>query len=70
MAELIASLVNGMEKQLEDGNSIFIQGFGSFEVKKKTERIAVNPNTKKRMLIPPKLILTFKPCSLLKDKYK
>lgn len=69
-SELIASLLADMTKQLEDGNSIAIQGFGTFEVKKKAERISVSPTTKQRMLVPPKLVLTYKPSTSLKDKFK
>jgi len=68
--ELISLLIQEMTKQLEDGNIIQIQGFGSFEVKKKTERISVNPTTKQRMLVPPKLVLTYKPNIALKEKFK
>lgn len=69
-SELINSFVSGMTQELEEGNSVVIQGFGSFEVKKKAERISINPNSKQRMLVPPKLVLTYKPSSALKDKFK
>ena len=69
-SELIASLLSGMSRQFEERNAISVQGFGTFEVKKKAERISVNPTTKQRMLVPPKLVLTYKPSSLLKDKFK
>lgn len=69
-SELIASLLSDMTQQLEEGNAIAVQGFGTFEVKKKAERISVNPTTKQRMLVPPKLILTYKPSTVLKDKFK
>jgi DNA-binding protein HU-beta len=59
-----------MSEQLQNNNQISIQGFGSFEVKKKTERISVNPTNKQRMLVPPKLVLTYRPSNLLKDKFK
>ena len=59
-----------MTKQLQDGDTIAIQGFGTFEVKKKMERISVNPVTQQRMLVPPKLVLTYKPSNVLKDKFK
>ncbi len=68
--ELINSLLAGMIQELEEGNAISIWGFGSFEVKKKTERILVNPVTKQRLLIPPKLILSYKPSNNLKEKFK
>jgi len=39
-------------------------------VKKKMERVVVNPATKQRKLIPPKLVLAFKPSTVLKEKMK
>ena len=59
-----------MTQELQDGKTITIQGFGTFEVKKKLERITVNPATQQRMLIPPKLVLTYKPSITLKEKFK
>lgn len=69
-SELMSSLLSGMTQQLEDGNVIAVQGFGTFEVKKKAERISVNPTSKQRMLVPPKLVLTYRPSTLLKEKFK
>lgn len=69
-SELIASLLSDMTQQLQEGNTIYIQSFGTFEVKKKAERITINPVTKLRMLVPPKLVLNYRPSSALKDKFK
>ena len=57
-----------LSENLDDENSLNVPGFGSFEVKKKLERVVVSPITKKRKLVPPKLALAFKPSSVLKDK--
>jgi nucleoid DNA-binding protein len=46
--------------ELLKNNVVSITNFGSFEVKKRNERINVHPETGKRMLIPPKLIVKFK----------
>lgn len=51
-------------------DSVSIQGFGTFEPRKKLERITVNPATGKRMLIPPRIVLTFKPGAVLKNRIK
>ena len=59
-----------MTQELEEGNVVAIQGFGSFEVKKKAERISINPASKQRMLVPPKLVLSYRPSNTLKDKFK
>jgi DNA-binding protein HU-beta len=65
------SLVLGvMVQELQDGNSVLIPDFGTFDVKKRMERISVNPTTKQRILIPPKLALNFKPTTSLKEKIK
>ena len=69
-AELIGSLLSDMVQELEEGNVIAVQGFGSFEVKKKAERNSINPASKQRMLVPPKLVLSYKPSNTLKDKFK
>ena len=68
-SELMNSLLSSMTQELEEGNVIAIQGFGSFEVKKKAERISINPASKQRMLVPPKLVLSYRPSNTLKDKF-
>lgn len=68
--QLTNTLLGEFADQMEDGSSLSIQGFGNFEVKKKMERVLVNPTTKLRMLVPPKLVLSFKPSTTLKDKLK
>ena len=68
--QLVSSVINIMTQQLQAGNTVAIQGFGTFEVRKKLERISINPATQQRMLIPPKLVLTYKPSAILKEKFK
>ena len=70
ITQTIESLLSGLVEELQNGKSVTIQGFGSFEVKKKAERISVNPTTKERMLVPPKLVLSYKPSNILKEKFK
>ncbi|MDR1883658.1 MAG: HU family DNA-binding protein [Prevotella sp.] len=65
--EATVSIING---NLESGNPINIQGFGLFETKKKGERISVNPVSKQRFLVPPKISLAFRPGQTIKDNLK
>jgi DNA-binding protein HU-beta len=58
------------QQNLSNGQTIGIQNFGTFETKSKEERISFNPITKKRMLMPPKMVVVFRPSNLLKDKIK
>jgi len=69
-SDLVSSAITVVSEQLQEGNTVVVQGFGSFEVKKKLERISVNPATKQRMLVPPKLVINFKPSNVIKDKFK
>lgn len=69
-ALLMEALAASISKMLSDGDSLSIQGFGSFEPRKKDERLSVNPSTGKRFMIPPKLVPFFRPGSSLKNKVK
>ena len=67
-SNLMLGLTAEMSAHLEEEDTVSISGFGNFEVKKKLERVVVNPSTKQRMLIPPKMVLNFKPSANLKEK--
>ena len=65
---LVNSLISSMSDHLEDNDTIALQGFGIFEVKKKNERVMVNPSNKQRILVPPKMVINFKSSPVLKNK--
>ena len=64
----VEALVDALANMLDEGATLNVQGFGTYEVKKKKERIIVHPTTKQRQLVPPKLVIAFKPSQTLKDK--
>lgn len=66
--KMVAAVIEQMGDSFEEGNSVLIANFGTFEVKKRLERIIVNPGTQQRMLVPPKLVLNFRPKESVKDK--
>ncbi len=65
---MTSDVVSAITNELTEENIVGITGFGTFEVKKKLERVLVNPATKQRMLVPPKMVVSFKPNTGLKDK--
>ena len=67
---LLDATVSAFTQELGEGNTIGIQSFGNFEVRKKEERLSVHPATQIRTLIPPKLVVNFKQSNILKDKLK
>lgn len=67
---IVTAIINTMADNFQESVNIAVPNFGNFEIKKKLERVMVNPTTQKRMLVPPKLVLTFKPVDEWKDKLK
>ena len=65
---LVSTFISELTENLENEKQVSISGIGTFEVKKKDERVMVNPSTQQRMLIPPKLTVSFKPANTLKEK--
>ncbi len=68
--KMVNTLIDSMNACFQKGDSVTIPNFGTFEVKKRMERIVVNPSTKQKMLVPPKLVLAFKPIAAIKEKLK
>lgn len=64
--KMAKTVVDMMGKSFETGDPVPVIGFGTFEVKKRLERVMVNPSTGLRMLVPPKLVLNFKPAATIK----
>ncbi|MBR1880991.1 MAG: HU family DNA-binding protein [Prevotella sp.] len=67
---LVNNIINAMGDAFQEDNTVLVPNFGVFETKKKMERIMVNPGSGQRMLVPPKLVLNFKPTQTLKEKLK
>ena len=67
--KLINDTIKILEEHFEHNDTVTFTGFGTFDVKKKMERISVNPTSGKRYLIPPKLVLGFKQSNVLKEKF-
>lgn len=68
--KFVNRIVEAMGDHFQENDSVLIPTFGTFEVRKKLERIMVNPSTGQRMLVPPKLVLTFKPNVSWKERVK
>lgn len=66
---LLNVLLSTMSNNFIQGGSAMITNFGIFDVKKKGQRTIINPSSEKRMVIPQKMNLVFKPIDVLKDRY-
>ena len=65
-AALEATLA-AIEEALVSGEKVSITGFGTFEVRERGEKVAINPRTKEKMICPPSKAPAFKAGKALKD---
>ena len=64
--ELSSSLVGAVLAEIANGNSVTIQGFGSFEPREKASRRIYNPTSKTYLVVPSKTTLSYKMSAALK----
>jgi len=67
---MLTATVEMIKDQLVADKLINFQGFGSFEFKRKEERLSVHPATQIRTLVPPKQVVNFRQSATLKVKLK
>ena len=61
-------LIKEITEHICNEDMISISNFGTFETKKRLERVLVSPTTGQRMLVPPKMVVGFKQSNVLKSK--
>ncbi|MBN1418194.1 MAG: integration host factor subunit beta [Planctomycetes bacterium] len=66
--EVIQSFLDEIINELASGNRLEFRDFGVFEPKVKAERIARNPRTGDKVVVPEKVTVKFKVGRLMKKK--
>ena len=56
--KLSSLLIGTVLEEIADGNSVTIQGFGSFEPREKASRRIYNPTSKTYLVVPSKTTLS------------
>lgn len=64
---VVSATLNSITTAMNQGDKVQLVGFGSFEVKKRAERIGRNPKTKESIKIPASKVPVFKAGKALKD---
>lgn len=67
---LINSLAEVVGERCSELDTISIPSFGSFEPRKRNERVSLHPASGKRLLVPPKISIYFKPSLILRQKIR
>ncbi len=49
---------------------VAVPSFGFFESRRRSERLAVHPSTGRKLLVPPRITIAFRPSAILKQKVK
>ena len=70
VGKLLDSLAGGLSTRCGEMDTVVIPSFGAFEPKKRNERVMLHPSTGRRMLVPPRVVLSFKISQVLKAKLK
>lgn len=65
---MIEALSSSIGKIASDRDSLIVPNFGSFETRLRAERVAVHPASGKRLLVPPRIVLSFKCSPALKQR--
>jgi integration host factor subunit alpha len=65
---LVDSLFEIIKQTLEQGEDVFISGFGRFCVNGKSQRRGRNPQTGESILLQPRRVVTFKCSGVLREK--
>ncbi|NUO78949.1 HU family DNA-binding protein [candidate division KSB1 bacterium] len=64
---LLLRMQETVVKDLESGKTVVMRGFGSYGTRKQEARLSFNPALRKRMRLPPKVVMFFRPSQRLKD---
>ncbi len=64
---VVSTALDTIVAAMAEGEKVQLVGFGSFEVKKRAERIGRNPKTKESIQIPASKVPTFKAGKAMKD---
>lgn len=67
---MVRCVIEAMAQRFDNGENVAVPDFGTFELKNRMERIVVNPSTGQRMMVPPKIVLGFKPATAVKNRMK
>ena len=70
VGKLLDALAGVLRTRCSEMDSVVVPSFGTFEPKKRNERVLRHPGSGRRMLVPPKVVLTFKLSHVRKSKLK
>lgn len=68
--EMVNAIFSTIVEELKAGENVKIPGFGNFLVKTRKQRVAVIPNSRRRVIIPSYRVAGFRPSKNFKEQVK
>lgn len=68
--DVVEETLNAIIDQIAEDRRLELRNFGVFEVQTRRERVARNPRTGERVVVPERKVVTFKPGKLMKKKVR
>ena len=68
--EMVNAIFSTIVDELKSGENVKIPGFGNFVVKTRKQRVAVIPNSNKKVIVPSYRVAGFKPAKNFKEQVK
>jgi integration host factor subunit alpha len=66
--EYVDRLFELIKSTLADGEDLLISGFGKFSVRQKKERLGRNPQTKEKLMLRARKVVTFRASGVLRER--
>ena len=66
--EIVQGVIDGITETLVQEGRIELRNFGVFEVKRRKPRMARNPRTGEEVMVPSRLVVTFKPGRVMEER--
>lgn len=63
----LSAVIDSITESLSKGEKISLVGFGTFEVRDRAAKVAINPMTKEKVDVPAKKVPAFRAGKALKD---
>ena len=70
ISEVLETFFDVIKDSMEEGENVYMRGFGSFVNKKRARKVARHIKAKKSMVVEPHYIPSFKPAKVFMEKIK
>ena len=67
---VVEETLNAIINQIAEDGRLELRNFGVFEVQTRRKRVARNPRTGEKVIVPQKKVVTFKPGKLMAKRVK